>query len=73
MENKNQFVLCVNNSGYEASLIVRKMYELIPDKKAEEDEFLRVIDESGEEYLYHSSHFVFIDLPAEIQRALTIA
>ncbi|MGB8215386.1 MAG: hypothetical protein WCE68_17690 [Anaerolineales bacterium] len=73
MAPKKHFVLCVDNTGYEASLIVRKMYEAIPDKQAEQDDFIRVIDESGEDYLYHSRHFVFIKLPAEIERVLVAA
>jgi len=73
MTTKKHFVLCVSNAGYEASLIVRKMYEIIPDKQAGQDDLIRVIDESGEDYLYHSSHFVFIELPAEIERALVTA
>ena len=60
----------MDNTGYEASLIVRKMYEVIPDRQAEEDNLLRIIDESGEDYLYRSNHFVFIELPVEVERAL---
>ena len=71
--SKKHFVLCVDNTGYEASLIVRKMYEVIPDKQAEQDDFIRVVDESGEDYLYHTSHFVIIELPVEIERVLEAA
>ncbi len=70
MTTTTHFVLCVDNTGYEASLIVRKMYEVIPDRQAEEDNLLRIIDESGEDYLYRSNHFVFIELPVEVERAL---
>jgi len=70
MKTRKHFVLCVDNTGYEASLITRKVYEVILDERAEKDDFIRVIDESGEDYLYHASHFVFIQLPAEIERAL---
>jgi len=73
MTTKKHFALCVDNTDYEASLITRKVYEVIPDKQAEQDDFIRVIDESGEDYLYHSSHFVFIELPVEIERALVSA
>lgn len=73
MNTNKHFVLCVDNTDYEASLITRKVYEVIPDKQAEQDDFIRVIDESGEDYLYHSSHFVFIELPVEIERALVAA
>lgn len=64
MNTNKHFVLCVDNTDYEASLITRKVYEVIPDEQAEQDDFIRVIDESGEDYLYHSSHFVFIELPS---------
>ena len=73
MSNKTQFAICVDNASYEASLIVRKMYEVLEDKSAEKDGLIRVIDESGEDYLYHSKHFVFIELPAEVERALVAA
>lgn len=72
MTTQKHFVLCIDNTGYEASLITRKVYQVIPDERAEKDELVRVIDESGEDYLYHSSHFVFIELPAEIERILTV-
>lgn len=73
MTIKRNFVLCIDNTDYEASLITRKLYEVIPDPQAEKDDMLRVIDESGEDYLYHSSRFVFITLPARVERALVAA
>ena len=73
MDTKKQYALCINNKGYEASLIPRKIYEIIPDERAKQDDFVRVIDESGEDYLYHNSHFVFLQLPVEVERALVAA
>jgi hypothetical protein len=73
MTTKKHFVLCIDNTDYEASLITRKVYEVIPDEQAEKDDLIRVIDESGEDYLYHISHFVFIHLPAEAEKALIAA
>ena len=70
---RRRFVLCTDNKGYEASLIQRKIYETIPDERAEQDDFVRVIDESGEDYLYHVSHFVFIELPTEVERVFVAA
>ena len=67
---RKRFVLCIDNKGYEASLIPRKIYEVIPDDQAEQDDFVRVIDESGEDYLYHKNHFVFVELPEEVERVL---
>jgi hypothetical protein len=71
--HKRQFAVCVSNTDYAASLIVRKTYEVLPDEEAAKDDFLRVIDESGEDYLHHRSHFVLVDLPAEVEHALTAA
>ena len=70
MNNKIHFVICIDNTDYEASLIVLKMYEVVPDPQAEKDDMLRIIDESGEDYLFHSSHFISIELPVEVERAL---
>ena len=70
---RKRFALCIDNRGYEASLIPRKIYEAIPDDQAEQDDFVRVIDESGEDYLYHKNHFVFIELPEEVERVLVAA
>lgn len=67
---KKQFALCIDNKGYQASLILRKLYETIPDPQAAQDNMVRVIDESGEDYLYHASHFVFVELPQEVEQAL---
>ena len=67
---RRRFVLCIDNKGYEASLIPRKIYQVIPDEQAEQDDFVRVIDESGEDYLYPAEWFVPIELPREIERSL---
>ncbi len=68
--SERQFALCIDNTDYEASLITRKVYEVIPDPRAEEDDLIRVMDESGEDYLYHISHFMLLHLPAEVEKAL---
>ncbi len=73
MSAKKQYVLCIDNTDYEASLITRKVYEVIPDEQAEKDDLIRVVDESGEDYLYHTSLFVFIQLPVEVEKALVAA
>ena len=70
---RKRFVVCIDNRDYEASLIPRKLYEVIPDDQAEQDDFVRVIDESGEDYLYHKNHFVFVELPEEVERVLVTA
>ena len=63
----------VGRENLRASLIPRKSYEVIPDEQAQQDDFVRVIDESGEDYLYHESHFIFIDLPDEVEQVLVAA
>lgn len=64
-----QFVLCVENTGYPASLEVRKVYQTLRITPAEAG-FLRVIDESGEDYLYPASYFVALELPRAAEQAL---
>ncbi len=54
---KKKFLLCVDNEGYEASLELRKLYENIPDREAERNGQVRILDESGEDYLYPVSYF----------------
>lgn len=62
----HEFVICTDNHGYEASLELRKLYEVLPDPSATEHAQLRVIDESGEDYLYPAKSFDRISLPANI-------
>ena len=57
-----EFVVCVANTGYPASLELRKIYEVLPDPDASTHGLIRVIDESGEDYLYPNKFFVRIDL-----------
>ena len=68
---KNRFAICVNNSEYPASLEVHKVYRVIPDQDAERDGDLRIIDESGEDYLYPEKYFVAVEVPQETERVLT--
>lgn len=55
--NKHQFAVCIDNHGYEASLELRKLYEILPDAEADKFGQLRVIDESGDDYLYPAASF----------------
>ena len=68
-----RLVICVDNSGYEVSLERRKIYVSLPDAKAESLGQLRVIDESGEDYLYPKNAFVEVALPQPIRRAVLAA
>lgn len=70
---KKMFVVCVKNEGYIASLELRKIYEVISDERAADHKMIRVIDESGEDYLYPSVFFIPIDLPKPVEKALSLA
>ena len=67
------FVICIFNEGYEVSLEKRKFYEVLADPDAVKHHQIRVIDESGEDYLYPEDYFMQIELPQSIERALTEA
>ena len=62
-KKEQQFAVCVKNEDYPASLEVRKIYEVIPDEKAARHRMIRIVDESGEDYLYPEDFFVPIDIP----------
>lgn len=64
------FAICIDNSEYPAWLEIHKIYRVLPDKVAKHDDLLRVIDESGEDYLYDKSHFVFVDFPKSVKKKL---
>ncbi len=67
---RKEFVVCIRNKGYEASLERRKIYEAIPDKEAAKHRQLRIVDESGDDYLYPDAYFARIDVPQTLRRAL---
>ena len=67
------FVVCLRNEEYLASLELRKIYQVIRDEKAAEHGLIRVIDESGEDYLYPAEYFAPIKLPREIKAVLLSA
>jgi hypothetical protein len=62
--------VCVQNAGYPASLELRKIYEVLPDPDASTHGLIRVIDESGEDYLYPNNFFVRIDLTQPVETAI---
>ena len=68
-----QFAICINNAEYPASLEMYKVYRVLSDKKAEKHGDIRVIDESGEDYLFHVDYFVLIQPPLAIARLLNKA
>jgi hypothetical protein len=65
-----KFVVCVNNADYLASLELHKIYRVLPDEDAAVDGDIRVIDESGEDYLYPAEWFVPIELPQAVEESL---
>jgi hypothetical protein len=67
------FAVCVRNTGFAASLEVRKLYAVMVDPDAEANDLIRVIDESGEDYVYPARLFQRLTLSGEIQRALRLA
>jgi hypothetical protein len=67
-----RFVLCIENKDCE-DLEKRKIYQMLPDEEAEKEGYMRVIDESGEDYLYPRSYFIAVQLPREAQEALQLS
>ena len=70
MKATKPFALCIDNTDYHASLIPGKVYRVLPDPRAARDDFVRIVDESGEDYLYHRSHFVFVDFPPAVKKKI---
>jgi len=69
---KKRFAICVQNEGAE-DLEIRKVYQILRDARPAKDSYVRVIDESGEDYLYPADYFVPLTLPREVERALSAA
>jgi hypothetical protein len=67
-----QFVVCVRNEDCE-DLELRKIYQVLPDEAAAEDSYIRVVDESGEDYLYPADYFLSIELSKDLEKALVAA
>lgn len=71
--SESKFAVCVRNDGYEASLERHKIYRLIPDSEAAKEGEVRVVDESGEDYLYPADWFVPIEVPEAVEAFLVQA
>jgi len=65
-----QFVVCVKNEDYPASLELRKLYRVLPDTAAAQHHQVRIVDESGEDYLYPESYFLAVTLPKSVGEAV---
>ncbi|MBE9117485.1 hypothetical protein IQ249_16410 [Lusitaniella coriacea LEGE 07157] len=68
-----EFVVCINNQNYLASLEVRKIYQILPDVKVTACNMIRIVDESGEDYLDPNRYFLPIELPESTKQILTSA
>jgi hypothetical protein len=64
------FALCIDNTDYQASLIPGKVYRIVPDARAAKDDLVRIVDESGEDYLYHKDYFMFVDFPPSVTKKI---
>jgi hypothetical protein len=70
MKNRHQFAICISNTGYAASLEVRKIYRVLPDKAGARHGLIRVVDEMGEDYLFPEEYFVALRLPQAAEETL---
>jgi hypothetical protein len=66
----SKLAICVDNSGYEMSLERRKVYPVLPDESAAKSNFVRVVDETGEDYLFPADRFVLINVTREVEEAV---
>jgi hypothetical protein len=71
-KENHRFALCIENKDCE-DLEKRKIYQVLPDEEAEKEGYIRLIDESGEDYLYPQSYFIIVQLPREAQEALQLS
>jgi len=72
-DSPQAYAVCVRNEGYAASLEIRKIYRVLNDPDAAAHHFVRIVDESGEDYLYPESFFLPIELSEKMQEALRLA
>ena len=72
-KSAREYVVCIQNEGYKASLEVRKIYQQIPDDEAAKHRLIRIVDESGEDYLYPLDFFAAIDLPDQVAEVFSRA
>jgi len=70
---KPRFAICINNTDYPDDLKVRTVYQILPDESAAKSDYIRVIDETGEDYLYPAAYFVFVKVPSDAAKTLMLA
>ncbi len=66
-----KFSICLDNEGYEASLEIGKLYQVIPDEEAVTHGYIRLIDESGEDYAFSANRFHLLQLPLSVEMVLS--
>jgi len=71
-ESEARFAICINNGGYIDDLKVRTVYQILPDESAARSNYIRVIDETGEDYLYPANLFVPINVPREVEETFSL-
>ena len=69
MDKRHKFAICIS-AGEEMLLTPRKIYQVLPDESAERSDFIRIIDDEGEDYLYPKKYFVFVAIPQDVEKAL---
>lgn len=69
-DSSKEFALCLDNGGNEASLILGKVYLLVPDARAAQDDLVRIVDESGQDYLFHKDQFALVEFPASVKKKI---
>lgn len=68
-----KYVLCIDNDGYSLDLILHKIYRVLPDDAGEQADMIRIVDDTGEDYLYEVSRFAAVELSDEAERAMSAA
>jgi hypothetical protein len=71
-DSEARFAICINDGGYVDDLKVRTVYQVLPDESAARSNYIRVIDETGEDYLYPANLFVPIEVPREVEEAFLL-
>ena len=69
-DTQPRFAVCIKNAGHPDDLHVRTVYQVLPDDSAARSNYIRVIDETGEDYLYPAEYFVFVEVPSEAAKSL---
>ncbi|HEV8369595.1 MAG TPA: hypothetical protein VGQ39_16685 [Pyrinomonadaceae bacterium] len=69
-DSNHRIAICIDNTDYEMSLERRKVYPIVTDPEAERDNYVRIVNESGEDYLFPASRFVFLTVPTEVEEAV---